>query len=557
MEVISIVGLSVLIFLYIVILVVGIVAAKKFRPVDGSTDTEISAVAGRKINSVVGVFTMTATVVGGGFLNGTAESVASQGVIWTLAPFGIFLGLILGGLFFAKPMRDQRYLTMLDPFQLLYGDTVTGMLYITALCGDIFWSSSILAALGTSLSVIVDLDVTLSIIVSACVTVTYTQFGQMLAVAYTDIVQLVFIVVAMVISVPFALTHPSVGSIVETASEWGGELDASLGAAWVDLFIAMTLGSIPWQSYFQRVLSVKGSSEAQVLSVVGGVAALVMAVPPLLLGAVARSAEWNTTDLGSSPMDRNESSLVLPYVIHYFTPPAVAVIALGGVSAAVMSSADSSVLGSSSMFTHNIYNKVFRKKASEAELLWVQRITVVGVGVIATTMAIFVHTVYFLFILAADIVFVIILPQLICVVYLKKHTNTYGAIVGYIVGLLLRLGAGESFIHLPVFIKYPFYSETSGQLFPFRTFAMLVSLLTVVVVSCLAKAAFSKHVVSEKLDIFRCFADRKNVENSTSLKRNRAEDEPRWRDPSAGVSREELIQDRPNYDSYEMESSHL
>lgn len=37
-----------------------------------------------------------ATTVGGGFINGTAEIVFSQGLIWTIAPFGIFLGLIIG-----------------------------------------------------------------------------------------------------------------------------------------------------------------------------------------------------------------------------------------------------------------------------------------------------------------------------------------------------------------------------------------------------------------------------------------------------------------------------
>lgn len=37
-----------------------------------------------------------ATTVGGGYINGTAESIASSGLVWTLAPFGIFIGLILG-----------------------------------------------------------------------------------------------------------------------------------------------------------------------------------------------------------------------------------------------------------------------------------------------------------------------------------------------------------------------------------------------------------------------------------------------------------------------------
>lgn len=56
---------------------------------------------------------------------------------------------VLGGLFFAKPMRSRGYVTMLDPFQQLYGKRMGGLLFIPALMGEIFWSAAILSALGT------------------------------------------------------------------------------------------------------------------------------------------------------------------------------------------------------------------------------------------------------------------------------------------------------------------------------------------------------------------------------------------------------------------------
>lgn len=46
--------------------------------------------------AVTPVCSFSATTVGGGYINGTAESIASSGMVWTLAPFGIFIGLILG-----------------------------------------------------------------------------------------------------------------------------------------------------------------------------------------------------------------------------------------------------------------------------------------------------------------------------------------------------------------------------------------------------------------------------------------------------------------------------
>ena len=52
--------------------------------------------AGRNIGMFVGIFTMTATWVGGGYINGTAEMTFSYGLIWCQAPLGYALSLMLG-----------------------------------------------------------------------------------------------------------------------------------------------------------------------------------------------------------------------------------------------------------------------------------------------------------------------------------------------------------------------------------------------------------------------------------------------------------------------------
>ena len=106
--------------------------------------------AGRNIGMFVGIFTMTATWVGGGYINGTAEIVFNDGLIWCQAPFGYALSLMLGGIFFANKMRTKGYVTMLDPLQDAYGSRMGGLLFLPALCGEVFWSAGILAALGES-----------------------------------------------------------------------------------------------------------------------------------------------------------------------------------------------------------------------------------------------------------------------------------------------------------------------------------------------------------------------------------------------------------------------
>ena len=73
------------------------------------------------------------------------------------------------------------------------------------------------------------------------------------------------------------------------------------------------------------------------------------------------AADWNST---MSPYYREavipseDNKLVLPVVLQYLTPVPVAVIGLGAVSAAVMSSADSSILAAASMFAQNVYKPI-------------------------------------------------------------------------------------------------------------------------------------------------------------------------------------------------------
>ena len=57
--------------------------------------------------------------------------------------------LVSGGTFFAKKMRDAKYVTMIDPFTQKYGKWGSLQAFPSAI-SEIFWSASILGALGKS-----------------------------------------------------------------------------------------------------------------------------------------------------------------------------------------------------------------------------------------------------------------------------------------------------------------------------------------------------------------------------------------------------------------------
>ncbi|GAB1599497.1 high-affinity choline transporter 1-like isoform X1 [Argonauta hians] len=502
---VDVVALAVVIAAYIFVFATGLLLVKFTRRQQECSRLEFELVAGRNLSIFLGISTMAATIVGGGFLNGTAESVATFGLIWTLAPVGILFGLIFGGLLFVKKMRESKYLTMLDPFQQKYGSVMVIPIYITALFGDLLWSASILVALGTSLGIMTGIDTTVAIVMSAVVTVLYSVCGQMLAIVYTDVIQLGFIIIGMSVCTPFILLDDRVASISSTKDKWLGSIAKEESGVWIDLLITMTFGTIPWQSFFQRVLSMQSAFYSQLLSFSGALFAVVLVIPAVLIGAAGLSADWKDTELGMSPILVNQSYMILPYVIKEFTPRIPSLLGMAAISAAVMSSVDGAFFGSGSMFTHNIYKEVIRKNVSEMELLIVLRIAVVVIGVLSTLVAIYISTVYGLFILASDFVFVIIFPQLTCVL-MSKLPNTYGALTGFVLSLVLRLGSGSTdYLDIPALIRFPFYTDDGRQLFAFRTFTMIASIFVILFVSWIFKWLFQKKILSKHWDIFNCF----------------------------------------------------
>ncbi|XP_070763795.1 high affinity choline transporter 1-like [Enoplosus armatus] len=520
-------GLVAVVVFYIVILVIGIWASRKSKKVENActgNKSEVTIVGGRNINVLVGVFTMTATWVGGGYIMGTAEAVysPSQGLIWAMGPPAYLINFLLGGLFFAKPMRSKRYVTMLDPFQHRYGNMFTATLLLPALVSDILWVACILAALGGTMSIILGLSSALSIIISAAVSIIYTFLGGLYSVAYTDIIQLSFIFFSLWLCIPFLILSPAVTDISQivhlnqsTGNSWIGELELADAGKWADEMLLLALGGLAYQALYQRILSAASSAQAQVTCFAAAGTVFIMGIPSVVIGAVASSADWNQTAYGlPPPFERGEAGKILPLALHYLTPTWLSVLGIGSVAAAVMSSMDSVLLSSASMFTQNIYKATLRKQASERELQRVIRVSVLLVGLAGTGLAFGDDSVFALWLLSGDLLYCVILPQLVCVLHFSC-ANSYGAISGYIVGLLLRGLSGEPLLGIPPLLLFPGWREEGGvitQYFPYRTLAMLSSVICVIAVSWLVELGFCNQVVPQSWDLLGVFEEKKEAE---------------------------------------------
>ena len=90
---------------------------------------------------------------------------------------------------------------------------------------------------------------------------------------------------------------------------------------WVDNFIMLIFGGLPWQAYFQRVLSANSANNARIQSVCAGFACMFMAIPSIFIGAAAKATDWDlifaqeANETGRPPMKILVSKLSCPSIL--------------------------------------------------------------------------------------------------------------------------------------------------------------------------------------------------------------------------------------------------
>jgi len=384
-------------------------------------------------------------------------------------------------------MRRYEFKTMLDPLEQRFGKKMAAVLFLPALSGEIFWSAAILMALGTTFGTVLGMETQPAIIISALVAIAYTSVGGLWSVAWTDVIQLFLLIGGLFLIVPYMLS--GLGGWETVWADYNTKFGAAasllpsreaLGSYywnWWDYALLLMFGGLPWQVYFQRVLSSKDENTAVGLSLFAGFFCLLAAVPATMIGMAGAVADWSALGLSPPP----DTASTLPWVVRYLTTPWVATIGLGAIAAAVMSSVDSSILSASSMATWNVYRPLFRPSITSKKLQKILKRCIWIVGITATILALNIKSVYELWFLCSDFVYCLLFPPLVCALFDEK-ANTYGAMAGFVVAFILRFGGGDATLGLPILIDYPMI-EDGVVLFPFRTLAMVSGLLSILVVS--------------------------------------------------------------------------
>ena len=445
-------------------------------------------VAGRQMPLWIAALTMTATWVDGGYLLGTTEGAYKNSIQLGIQGglcFGI--SLILGGVLFAGIMRRFEFTTLIDPLEARFGKRWAAVLFLPALAGELFWSAELLVAVGSTFGVLLGMKLTTAIILAAVVTTAYTMLGGMWSVAYTDIFQLSIVAIGLVVALPFVLAgagglHHAWELYISARPEGGGVVPPwqpqtdlwtrSSVIGWWDTSVMLMFGGIPWNCYFQRVLSCRSPRAAQGQSILSGALTIGFTVPPLLMGVAAFSYPWPADVIARLQATPAET---MPLLFARAVPRVIGLLGLAAIVGAVSSSFSSSILSAGSMLSWNCVKRLIWPTVSPVQMKRVIRSSILLFGAIATVLALKVQSVQALWFFTSDLVFVLLFPQLLFALFDPKVNRT-GSIVAFSVSFLLRVGGGEPLLGLPAFIAYP-------DTVPFKTLAAGAGLVLLPLIS--------------------------------------------------------------------------
>ncbi len=213
---------------------------------------------------------------------------------------------------------------------------------------------------------------------AALIIVGYTFLGGFSAVCWTDFFQGMLIFCGMLIAPVFALGMIKEGSVEELEKGY-----FNIMTGWKDIVsgLAWGLGYFGMPHIIIRFMSIRSQKEMKKSSIIGITWTVFIVIFAAAIGVIGRLFLGYDENIA-------DNSLVFITMVRKIFPGIISGILLSAVLAASMSTADSQLLSASSSFASDVYKPVFRKnKASDKEMLWIGRMVVLAVSVVALIIA--------------------------------------------------------------------------------------------------------------------------------------------------------------------------
>ncbi|KAG8467229.1 hypothetical protein KFE25_000545 [Diacronema lutheri] len=365
-------------------LAVGLYAARNTRTI---TDFVL---AGRRLPFFVVVTSMFAMFFGAETTLGASYNMAATGLSGDVVadPYGAALCLIVYGLFYAMPLYNTNNLTLSDFYCERYGPKLGVFSAVINTIGYLLWTAGQIIGLGVVTSRTWGVPKEVGSLICTAIIMVYTFRGGMYAVAWTECLESVVIVVCLIVMTV------EVGGRTQTGwAEAYTRFDETMAPdpeladrakAWLNhfaLWAYLGIGSVPSQDIYERMNSAMNAQHARFGALVAGVAYIMAAQMPLYFGMIAR-AKYNADNcagdaLGCEGVDISEldEGIILD-TLNALVSPGVRVVFYAALVSAILSTASGTMLGAGVLLTVNIVRPAL-PSVPDSKLLLMSRIATV------------------------------------------------------------------------------------------------------------------------------------------------------------------------------------
>jgi len=337
------------------------------------------AVAGRTLNLPLLAGTLIGSAIGASATFGKAGKAYEVGFIILFSS----LAYIFGYLAFAwlgPRLRAANIDTIPGALQRRFGAPMRSVAAVVLLLAVVASFGAQLIAFGVmASSVLSDLGLSYgqAVMAAAVVIVLYTLVGGLLAVAYTDLVQVIIMVLAIGVVLPICLAADVDGNLPDLlespAVDFWAPLDWKYLLAFIPTYMAFVLID---PSVWQRAAAAREAASLRPAMLATAAVYTLWSLVVVTLGVVA----FNLYPGLASGDD------ALPLIMLQHLPPVAKGLCLAAVMSIMMSTADSALLIAGTTFSGDIV-KPMRPQMSDRQQLQVARLVILAVGIAGAVFA--------------------------------------------------------------------------------------------------------------------------------------------------------------------------
>ncbi len=351
----------------------------------------------RQLNKWVTSMSAQASDMSGWLLLGLPGYAYLQGLEAVWIALGLGIGTYLNWKFVAEKLRRYTELagnaiTLPDYFANRFNDRSKSLRVLSALFILVFfliYTASGFVAGAKLFESVFGLPYHTALIIGVVVIISYTALGGFMAVSWTDFFQGIIMFCA-IITVPMLALHAG-GGFAESARAWHavspGFLNIFSHADGEPLKVISVISLMAWGiGYFgqphilTRFMAIRVPGEVKAARRIAMTWVIISLACAVVVGMAGRIYL-------ADKLPDSDSEKIFMILVDRLTHPLIGGILLAAVLAAIMSTADSQLLVTSSALTEDLYRVIIRPNASDKELVWVSRGTVISVALIACAIA--------------------------------------------------------------------------------------------------------------------------------------------------------------------------